>query len=159
VAAGYIHLAEVVSQDGATVSQAITYCDSLIDNPQGDHETAKDIAEHINDGKLLPAGAIPLTTANIAYRRPAVVLGQSHPNPFATQTAIHFRLRSEMDYTLCIYNVSGQLVRRFGGTGNGEVVISWDGRDDAGTRLVPGIYFYQLRAGNIVETKRVVLVN
>lgn len=49
VAAGYISQTEIISADGATVSQAITYCDNLIDESSGDHEKAKSICDDINN--------------------------------------------------------------------------------------------------------------
>lgn len=48
VAAGDISQTEIISADGATVSQAITYADNLIDDPSGNHEKAKAICDHID---------------------------------------------------------------------------------------------------------------
>ena len=68
VVSGHISQTEVISEDGATVSQAITHCDNLLDDPAGEHELAKDIADEINNGQMVAAGVIPLGTQNIAYR-------------------------------------------------------------------------------------------
>jgi flagellar hook assembly protein FlgD len=40
--------------------------------------------------------------------------------------------------------------------GNYEVV--WDGKDDKGKDVGSGIYFYQLKAGDYTETKKMILV-
>ena len=159
VASSKLSLTEIISEDGATVSQAITYCDNLIDDPGGDHEIAKDIAETINRGDLVSAGVIPLSTANIAYRRPAVILEQNHPNPFASHTTFRFALSSPGEYTLSIYNITGQLVRRYAGTAQGkDVSLSWDARDSMGRVAAPGVYFYRVQAGGLEQTRRMVLI-
>ncbi len=42
-------------------------------------------------------------------------LAQNYPNPFNPATTIEFALRSASDYTLTIYNVTGQVVKTFEG--------------------------------------------
>jgi hypothetical protein len=163
-AAGFSILGEVVSDDGATLSQAITYCDNLIDDPAGDHETAKNIAEAINRGESVVAGVIPLGTPTIAYSQPEEMvlrrfaLSQNHPNPFTSRTAIQLELPSPSGYTLGIYDVTGKLVRRFVGSGEGQISIAWDGTDDTGLSVAPGVYFYHVEAGQFAKTKRMLLL-
>jgi hypothetical protein len=36
--------------------------------------------------------------------------------------------------------------------------VRWDGRDDAGKKVVGGIYFYQMRAPGIEESRRMILL-
>jgi flagellar hook assembly protein FlgD len=40
----------------------------------------------------------------------------------------------------------------------GEHAVQWNGRDDHGQRVSSGVYLYQLRAEEFVETKRMVLL-
>ena len=40
----------------------------------------------------------------------------------------------------------------------GSQTLSWDGKDDKGNDLSSGIYFYQLKAGQMTETRRLVLL-
>jgi len=40
----------------------------------------------------------------------------------------------------------------------GEYVVQWDGRDKAGRRVPPGIYFYRLRVGEVKFTRQLVLL-
>ncbi|GAJ12004.1 unnamed protein product, partial [marine sediment metagenome] len=81
-------------------------------------------------------------------------------------TTIKFTLPSAGDggitlpTTLRIYNVLGEVVR----TLVDELMAPgvhhevWDGRDDHGNRVASGIYFYRLRAGDLVQTKKMVLM-
>ncbi|MCK4415179.1 MAG: T9SS type A sorting domain-containing protein [Candidatus Eisenbacteria sp.] len=160
VAAGNIHLMEVISEDGATVSQAITYCDNLIDDPVGDHETAKDIADLVNNGLPVPAGVIPEDTDNIAYRHaiepPAAQLFESQANPFIPGTPIRFSLANASPYRLMIHDIAGRLVKTFDGQGHkGENAIAWDGLD-IGAKS--GTYFLSLETDGLKDAKRIVVL-
>jgi len=115
-AAGYISLTEVISSDGATVSQAITYCDNIIDNPLGDYQTAQSVAATVNGGEVVAAGMIPPDTANIAYKSQApnvasVAVAQNTPNPFNPQTTIALTSPVRTLYEVAIHDVTGKLVR------------------------------------------------
>jgi flagellar hook assembly protein FlgD len=39
----------------------------------------------------------------------------------------------------------------------GPHAITWDGKDLEGRRVASGVYLYQVRAGDLVETKRMAL--
>ena len=82
------------------------------------------------------------------------------PNPFRPKTELRFELPvgGPVDLTIC--DVSGALVRRLlvGDLGAGPHVVTWDGRDDAGSRAASGTYFYRLRAGSRQASGSVVLL-
>lgn len=85
----------------------------------------------------------------------AITLEQNYPNPFNPVTTIQYALPVRTHVRLTLIDPLGQTVR--------ELV---DGEIDAGnhslqveaTGLASGVYFYRLRAGDRVETKRLVLV-
>jgi hypothetical protein len=91
-------------------------------------------------------------------------LAQNYPNPFNPSTRIQFDVSNQFPdgahVQLEIYNLLGKLVRvlldenRF--PGNYEE--SWDGLDLQGNPVSSGIYFYHLRAGDFLQTKRMVLL-
>jgi hypothetical protein len=87
-------------------------------------------------------------------------LHQNYPNPFNNETVIRFNLRRPAKVSLSIYNILGQKVRTLveGRMSAGSQTVSWDGKDDKGNDLSSGIYFYQLKAGEVSETKRLVLL-
>ncbi|MBT8387941.1 MAG: T9SS type A sorting domain-containing protein, partial [Ignavibacteria bacterium] len=82
-------------------------------------------------------------------------LYQNYPNPFNPLTKINFQIVNENFTVLKIYDVLGNeittLVNEVKPTGVYEVEF-----DAAG--LTSGIYFYQLKAGNYLETKKMVLI-
>jgi flagellar hook assembly protein FlgD len=56
--------------------------------------------------------------------------------------------------------VNGAPVRELVNTGQpaGHYVVTWDGRNDAGSPVASGVYFYRLQAGAFVETRKMVLL-
>lgn len=93
-------------------------------------------------------------------------LEQNYPNPFNPETTIRFALPRPGHATLSIYNITGQLVRKFapGEMSAGRHVINWDGRDQSGHVVAAGVYLYRLLVtgenGEAVftQTRRMALV-
>ena len=87
-------------------------------------------------------------------------LCQSYPNPFNNETIIKYDLLKSCQVTLTIYNLLGQKVKTLVNQRQeaGSKMVSWDGRDGKGKDLASGIYFYQLKAGEVTQTKRMVLL-
>jgi hypothetical protein len=87
-------------------------------------------------------------------------LDQNYPNPFNNETVIKFNLRKPAEVRLTIYNILGQKVRTLidEHLNAGSQTLSWDGKDDKGNDLSSGVYLYRLRAGEMSETKRLVLL-
>jgi hypothetical protein len=81
-------------------------------------------------------------------------LFQNAPNPFNPTTTISFALPQAGDYTLTIYNITGQIVDEFSGSADaGTVEVEWDA-----SKLASGVYFYRLTSGNFTATKKAVLL-
>ena len=61
---------------------------------------------------------------------------------------------------LVIYNVVGQRVRTLvnGRQRAGYKGVKWDGGNDAGRRVGPGVYFYKLKAGEFEAIRKMVLL-
>jgi len=83
------------------------------------------------------------------------ILYQNYPNPFNPSTTIQFSVTSPSLTTLKIFNSLGEvvaiLINEELTTGSYE--IEWDA-----TGLPSGIYFYQLQAGDFIETKKMILM-
>ena len=82
-------------------------------------------------------------------------LGNNYPNPFNPTTKISYQIPEASFVTLKIYDVLGNeivtLVNEEKSAGDYKTQLS-------GMRLTSGIYFYQLKAGNFVETKKMLLL-
>ena len=78
-----------------------------------------------------------------------VNLGQAQPNPFFSETLIHWSVPPDPGARLVILNVAGRQVRSLPLDGTGTHATRWTGTDDAGRRVGSGIYYYRLesRAG------------
>ena len=88
-------------------------------------------------------------------------LGQNHPNPFTPGTTLSFALESARDVTLEVYDSQGRRVRRLlerAPLAAGPHELPWDGRDDAGEALASGVYLYTLRAGELVVSRKMVML-
>lgn len=88
----------------------------------------------------------------------AFALEQNYPNPFSASTAISYQLKAQAETRVTIYDILGRVVResRLGAQPAGTHGILWDGSNDLGERVAPGVYFYTLRAGGEDQTKKMV---
>ena len=88
-------------------------------------------------------------------------LGFSYPNPFNPQTWIPLEVpASGQPVQLTVYNVLGQPVRQLveGRLSAGSHVVSWDGRDEGGQVVSPGVYLVRLQLGTQEQVGKVVKV-
>jgi hypothetical protein len=89
-----------------------------------------------------------------------VELYQNYPNPFNPSTMIEFYLPEQQYVTLDIYNILGQrvvsLVDR--DMDAGFQSASWSGRDNSGSEVASGIYFYLLKTDDRKISKRMMML-
>jgi hypothetical protein len=98
------------------------------------------------------AVSVPPSAQALAFR----VLPAS-PNPFRSSTALRFTLPRAGEVGIRIFDTAGRLVRQLDRAfPAGLNVVSWDGRDDAGHPAPSGVLFYDVRAGGMRQTQKVV---
>ncbi|MCK4413428.1 MAG: T9SS type A sorting domain-containing protein [Candidatus Eisenbacteria sp.] len=90
----------------------------------------------------------------------AIHLFQNQPNPFAPETRIDFELPREGPVELAIYSVNGRLIRSLlkEKRSAGPHTVRWDGRDDDGRKVASGVYFYNLTAPGVQESRQMILL-
>jgi hypothetical protein len=99
-------------------------------------------------------------TTDSTPTNPIVELGGAVPHPFTITTRIGFTLARAGHADVAIYNVAGREVKHLLSEDlpPGAHVATWDGTDDAGRKVAPGVFFYRLRGPGIDSTKRMVRV-
>lgn len=87
-------------------------------------------------------------------------LGANFPNPFNPTTTIRYALPQAAKVELRVFNILGQVVRKLVNEEKpaGYHQALWDGRDEEGRPVSTGIYLYQIRAGDFIETKKMQLI-
>ncbi len=88
-------------------------------------------------------------------------LRQNFPNPFNPETTLDFDLSSGEVVHLTIYDITGQVVRKLvdGEQMNaGTYSRVWDGRNKNGMKVGSGVYFFQMRAGDFVDKRKMTLL-
>ncbi|MCD6102046.1 MAG: T9SS type A sorting domain-containing protein, partial [Candidatus Cloacimonetes bacterium] len=86
-------------------------------------------------------------------------LSGNYPNPFNSETSIYFSLKDAGKVTLEVYNIKGQKVKTLVDSNQpaGRFSINWDGIDGTGKKVTDGIYLYQLKTKNFVQTRKMLL--
>jgi hypothetical protein len=83
------------------------------------------------------------------------LLEQNYPNPFNQFSIINFKCSIGGNVSIVVYDLLGRqvktLVNEYKQAGTYQVSFNADG-------LSSGVYFYQLRAGDFVATKKFILL-
>lgn len=88
---------------------------------------------------------------------------QNYPNPFNPTTSIAFTIPAKMageKVTLKVYDLLGREVTTlFDGVATpGVHQVMWNGKNASGNLVTSGIYFYTIKAGSVVQTRKMVLM-
>lgn len=127
-------------------------------------QTVNTISEHINavQSDIEKVFSVGKNTKEVDNKTVAVIpleykLNQNYPNPFNPSTKINYELKNAGYVSLKIYDLLGR-----------EIAELVNETKDAGRysidfnaskyMMASGIYFYRIKAGEFVDTKRMVLV-
>ena len=131
---------------------------NVSNDPEGDWEARWQLL-----GRGFPVETVGKRLTRLGQIKQTALL-QNYPNPFNPETWMPYILSEDRPVTISIYNISGQLVRTLA-LGNKTIGVYvdqpkaayWDGHDDAGEAVGSGVYFYQLRAGDFITTRKMVV--
>jgi photosystem II stability/assembly factor-like uncharacterized protein len=100
-------------------------------------------------------GGIVSVDNEIDFRPDGFILEQNYPNPFNPTTIIRYQISEISFVTIKVYDVLGNEISRMVNEEKpaGEYGVEFDGDG-----LTSGIYFYQLRAGDYTDTKKMILL-
>ena len=110
---------------------------------------------YVQQGTVIPATTGPTGIINQNTTATQFNLSQNYPNPFNPTTNIHFSVPKDGTVSLKVYDMLGNIVDTYvdgfmkTGTYNAEVDAS---------NWASGVYFYTLRTGNFIETKKMSLI-
>lgn len=149
--------------DGPLLQAGFSYPNDVIVDPAGPYMYVNDVVDATSSTDTSPMvlRRIDMTTAvgvaGAEASPPSIVSHVAYPNPFRSSTTISYALREAGPVRLALYDVSGRrlraLIDRSSRAGDHEV--TWHGRDDAGRRVSPGVYFYRLSTSNGSVTGRI----
>jgi hypothetical protein len=81
---------------------------------------------------------------------------QNHPNPFVNSSSVFYSLPEVSEATLNIYDITGRLVETLVNETQqpGIHQVWWDRKANPS-----GVYFYQLKAAEVTETRKMVVLD
>ena len=88
-------------------------------------------------------------------------LSNNYPNPFNPVTTISFSTtETDQNTELTVYNMKGQKVKTLVNTNldAGQHKVVWNGKDESGKPVSSGVYFYKMKAGNFIATRKMILM-
>ena len=96
--------------------------------------------------------------AGVPLPKPTALAFASSPNPFRDTTTLRFTLPRAGSVRIDLLDASGRRVRVLGPAqvSAGAQRVTWDGRDEAGRRVAPGVYLARLTAGTDVRQAKVI---
>ena len=116
-------------------------------------------AEDIHGNLSVKSDEVRISTTGVEVTDTAIPtsysLSQNYPNPFNPSTTIEYTLKQAGEVTLKIVNVLGEEVATVesGYKPAGRYRVTFDA-----SRLASGVYLYQIRSGNFVDAKRMLLI-
>lgn len=147
---------DLIFPDGSVLSTSRDYDRLGLDGLKASRGMAENLLhEAYEQLKLKPE--LPVKLPKVSF------LAQNSPNPFNPSTTISYNVASAeslVPVRLDVFNIRGQLVRTLVSevVEPGEYSFFWLGLDNHGQELTSGVYFYRLRAGDFVATRKMVIV-
>ena len=114
--------------------------------------------ENIDIGSLFANDTLLNTSVNEVS--PIHIQSYSFPNPFNDFVKIGYELTRSAETSVSVYNIYGSKVKTLSSQYNsaGAYSVNWDGRNETGTKVPAGIYFYSIRAGKSTTSGKIMLM-
>lgn len=105
-----------------------------------------------------PSGVNPSSPRRL--NKQVARLMNNAPNPFTTSTRIEYYVPAAQHVQLNLFDAEGKLLRVLVDASQrmGEYSVVWDGKSDKGKKAATGAYYYQLRIGEFLSSKKMILL-
>jgi flagellar hook assembly protein FlgD len=116
---------------------------------------------HETPSRLFGQAAGTTLPGNEAGSMGVALLNRAYPNPFSTTTSFAYKVaEGGKSVDVGVFNVAGRLVKTLasGSQAAGTYTVTWDGSDDSGVRMAPGVYFLKSRVGGEQSVSRLIYV-
>ena len=140
----------------------------MIDNGSPDSRSSRNggsswVLKTNYDFRLRPIAVMNSTPTSVQTMEtlPAsYALYNNYPNPFNPSTLISYQLPQKSSVQLVVYDILGREVAVLVNEDQpaGSYKISFNARQTGGAPLPSGVYFYSLRAGDFIQTKKMILL-
>ncbi len=123
----------------------------------------------LNPGGKVDIGAVGLRLKGpaslglegpIDVHEPSLAISPNQPDPFTPPTRIEFAIATPQHVRVQVFDVAGRAARTLVDRmlPPGRYAETWDGRDDAGRRLTPGVYYARLAGNGAALSERMVML-
>lgn len=138
---------------GTTVPSGKTFAFRMYPWYTGSASNSKYVYTQLAEIKGSTTTATAVKDENLVPRE--IQLAQNYPNPFNPTTTLQFGLTKSGHVSLDVFNILGQHVATLVNEvlSAGTYHVNFDG-----TALSSGVYLYRLTAGDVVQTKKMVLM-
>ena len=115
------------------------------------------VGSNENNPNYMVVGTLSIDGADIPE---VFALHQNYPNPFNPVTTLRYDLPEDALVNITIYDMMGRQVKTLINDQQtaGYRSIQWNATNDYGKPVSAGVYLYQIRAGEFVQTKKMVLL-
>lgn len=114
----------------------------------------------VNVPYIIDAINTNLSTESVIGFPTAVSLFQNYPNPFNPITTIGYDLPWDSYVQITIYDILGRQIIRLIDEHQqaGYKSIDWNSTNTSGQQFSAGVYLYQVKAGDFLQTKKMILL-
>jgi hypothetical protein len=84
----------------------------------------------------------------------------NYPNPFSEKTSLEFEIANSGSIEIIIYDNSGKIIQtlKCENCQAGKSALQWDCMDLNNNRVQSGVYYYEVRFGSDVQSRRMILI-
>ena len=126
-----------------------------------DYRQAQILADAAHQSYIeLPLIGAPTSVEDKSVELPgSAALYQNYPNPFKNNTSISFSLPDDGYVSFSIMDMNGRIICNMAAIfyTSGTHTITWNGNDNQGSHVSPGIYLCRMTAGNKAKSIRMIL--